>query len=87
MLKGKFEVKQEWVPLFYTATWMIRIYVNDKMVWESEGKDQAWEPVDIEAAVRKYLRDNVKTLVTQGIKVTKEFAKWSEYHSMPTDIS
>lgn len=84
---GTFEVRHEWVPVFFTASWMVRIFVNGKLTEESEGKDNQWDPSDIEYFVRKYLRTNSAFLKNEGINILKEFSNWSNYHSYPTNIS
>jgi len=84
---GTFEVRHEWVPVFFTASWMVRIFVNGKLVEESKGKDNQWDPSEIELFVRKYLRTNSKFLKTEGINSINEFYNWSNYHSYPTNIS
>jgi len=84
---GTFEARHEWVPVFFTASWMVRIFVNGKQVEESEGKDNQWDPSEIEYFVRKYLRTNSQFLKSEGINIIKEFFNWSNYHSYPTNIS
>jgi hypothetical protein len=70
------EIRHEWTPCFFSASWMIRMFVNSKIYIESEGKDSEWAREDIENWVRSKLLVNWSELSSMGINVNKEYEKW-----------
>jgi hypothetical protein len=73
---SKIEIKHEWTPCFFSATWMIRIFVNDKIFLESEGKDTSWDQDEIENWVRTTLLKKWVELTNMGVNVNEEYEKW-----------
>lgn len=76
---GVMECKQEWVPLFYSASWMVRIYVNGKLFKESDGKDNQWSDKEMSAWIRSILGSHSPELEDHGIDTTKEYEKWGGF--------
>jgi hypothetical protein len=76
---GTLECKQEWVPLFYSASWMVRAYVNGKLFKESDGKDEQWNDKDMSAWIRKMLAEDSDKLEEQGINTKSEYEKWGGF--------
>lgn len=70
------EIKHEWTPCFFSASWMIRMFVNSKIYIESEGKEIQWEKEDIENWVRTKLLVNWVELSNMGVNVNSEYEKW-----------
>ncbi len=73
---SKIEIKHEWTPCFFSASWMIRIFVNDKIFLESEGKDEQWKQEEIENWVKNALLENWSILTQKDVNVYKEYEKW-----------
>lgn len=73
---SKIEIKHEWTPCFFSASWMIRIFVNDKIFLESEGKEKEWSQQEIESWVKSSLLENWSVLAEKDVNVYKEYQKW-----------
>lgn len=76
---GTIEYLQEWVPLFYSASWMIRIKVNGKILFESDGKDDPWNEEDMSRWIRGILASNSSVFLNERINVNKEYEEWGGY--------
>lgn len=76
---GQIEYLHEWVPLFYTASWMIRIRVNGKILFESEGRDEPWDEEDMARWIRGTIGANSSTLINERIDANKEYEDWGGY--------
>jgi hypothetical protein len=73
---SKIEIKHEWTPCFFSASWMIRIFVNDKIFLESHGKETEWTKEEIAAWVKDALLENWSILTQKDVNVYKEYEKW-----------
>lgn len=70
------EIKHEWTPCFFSASWMIRVFINNKIFSESEGKDITWSQQEIEGWARTFLLKNWAELAKMDVNVNKEYEKW-----------
>ena len=76
---GTIEYLHEWVPLFYSASWMIRIRVNGNILFESEGRDTPWDEEDKERWIRGTIAANSSLLISERIDANKEYEDWGGY--------
>ena len=76
---GKIEYLHEWVPLFFTASWTVRIRVNGKILFESEGRDEPWDEEDKARWIRGTLAANSSLLLSEKIDANKEYEDWGGY--------
>lgn len=76
---GMIEYLHEWVPIFFTASWMVRIRVNGKILFESEGRDDPWDEDDKARWIRGTLAANMSILLSERIDANKEYEDWGGY--------
>lgn len=76
IVNSTIEIKHEWTPCFFSASWIIKIFINGKIYKESDGKDNEWLQEDIESWVRSTLLKNWSDLTNQGVNVNEEYQKW-----------
>jgi hypothetical protein len=76
---GEIEYLHEWVPIFFTASWMVRIRVNGKILFESEGRDEPWDEDDKARWVRAIIGANTHLLISERIDANKEYETWGGY--------
>lgn len=77
---GTIEYLHEWVPIFFTASWMVRIRVNGKILFESEGRDEPWDDEDKARWIRGMLAVNSLLLISEErIDANREYEDWGGY--------
>ena len=70
-------IKEEYEPLFFSASWTIRAYVNDIVIAESLPSDNARSEGAIRQWARAFIRGTQGKLTARGVDVVKEYTeKW-----------